>query len=149
MLVFSVLFNSLLTLIIPKITVFMQFAGCLYMLYLAYQIIKMKASEKISQQAATFISGFAMQYVNPKVWLLVLTVFPSYIMPYYQKLIVLLCFAGLIALIALLALLFWALFGMVLIRFLQKYQRAVNIVLGCLLIFSAVEVSGVFDLIKR
>ena len=87
--------------------------------------------------------------MNPKIWLLTVTVIPSYVMPYYKETSILFGFALVITVIALLAFVIWALFGKVMIRFLQKYQKTVNIVLSLLLLCSAVEVSGVLDLIMR
>lgn len=147
LLVLSVLFNRALSEAMPKIMTVMQYAGSLYMLYLAYQVFRMNVSSAMSKQAATFLSGFTMQFVNPKIWLLTITVIPSYVMPYYKQTSVLMGFALIITLIALLAFVAWTLFGRIMIRFLQKYQKGVNIVLALLLLYSAVEVSGMIDLI--
>jgi len=149
LLVLSVFFNSILSEEVPKIMLVMQYAGSFYMLYLTYQVFRMNVSSGMSKQAATFLSGFTMQFVNPKIWLLTMTVIPSYVLPYYKKTSVLLGFALIITVIALLAFIAWTLFGRVLIRFLQKYQKGVNIVLALLLLYSAAEVSGVIDLIMR
>lgn len=145
----SVILNSVLVIIIPKILVVMQIIGCFYMLYLAYQVFKMDVSNDVVKQAATFISGFLMQFVNPKVWVFTMTVIPSYVMPYYKSSLILLIFVLVITIIAFLALTTWALFGTVFKRFLQKYQKAVNITLTILLIYSAIEVSGIVELFKR
>lgn len=147
LLVLSVLFNRALSEAMPKIMTVMQYAGSLYMLYLAYQVFRMNVSSAMSKQAATFLSGFTMQFVNPKIWLLTITVIPSYVMPYYKQTSVLMGFVLIITLIALLAFVAWTLFGRIMIRFLQKYQKGVNIVLALLLLYSAVEVSGMIDLI--
>jgi len=90
-----------------------------------------------------------MQFVNPKVWLFTMTVIPSYVMPYYKSLLVLLIFALVITIIAFLALTTWALFGTVFKRFLHKYQKSVNITLAILLVYSAIEISGIVEIIKR
>lgn len=150
LLVLSVLFNSNLTAVVPKIATFMQIAGSLYMLYLVYQIFRMNASRDMSKkQTSTFMSGFMMQFINPKIWLLTMTVIPSYVMPYYKATLILLGVTLTITAIALLAFIIWALFGSILIRFLQRYQKTVNIALSLLLVYSAVEVSGVIDMIMR
>ncbi|BFH62844.1 LysE family translocator [Paenibacillus azoreducens] len=139
----SVLLNSMLASILPKILVFMQIIGCLYMLYLAYQVYKMNVSGETSGQAATFISGFLMQFANPKIWLFTMTVIPSYVMPYYKSSFILLIFVIVITIIAFLAFGTWAFFGTVFKRFLKKYQKVTNMVLAGLLVYSAVEVSGI------
>lgn len=149
LLVLSSFFNSALTSFIPKITMVMQVAGSLYMLYLAYQVLRMDVSTSMSRQASTFTSGFTMQFVNPKIWLLTMTVIPSYILPHYKAVPVLLGFDFLITAIALMAFVIWALFGMLVIRLLQKYQKSVNIILALLLLYSALEVSGIIEWMMR
>ena len=149
LLTLSVLFNSALSAVVPRIMIVIRYAGSLYMFYLAYQVFRMNASSALSNQAATFLSGFTMQFVNPKIWLLTMTVIPSYVMPYYRATFILLGFASIITTIALFAFLAWALFGKVMMQFLQKYQKSINLALALLLLYSAVEVSGVVDLIMR
>jgi threonine/homoserine/homoserine lactone efflux protein len=90
-----------------------------------------------------------MQFANPKVWIFTMTVIPSFIMPYYQSVTAYLAYALLVAVIAFCALTTWALFGTIFKRFLQKYQKAVNIILALLLAYSAIEVSGIIELLKR
>lgn len=142
----SVILNTLLAAILPKILVIMQVIGSFYILYLAYQVFKMDISGDISKTAATFMSGFLMQFVNPKVWLFTMTVIPSYVMPYYKSSLELSMFVLILTMIAFLAFVTWALFGTALKRFLQEYQRAANIVLAILLVYSAVEVSGIVEI---
>ena len=60
LLVLSVLFNSALSVVVPKIMTVMQYVGSIYMLYLAYQVFRMNVSSGMSKQAATFLSGFVM-----------------------------------------------------------------------------------------
>ncbi|KPU45992.1 cysteine/O-acetylserine efflux protein [Oxobacter pfennigii] len=145
----SVILNSVLAVIVPKILIVMQIIGSLYMLYLAYQVSKMDVAGDITKQTATFMSGFLMQFVNPKVWVFTMTVIPSYVMPYYKSLHMLLIFVLAITTIALSALATWAFFGTVFKKFLQKYQKPVNITLAILLIYSAIEVSGIVEIIRR
>jgi cysteine/O-acetylserine efflux protein len=62
LLVFSVLLNTILMTILPKIILVMQMLGSGYMLYLAYQICRLDASKTALNQTATFLSGFLMQF---------------------------------------------------------------------------------------
>ena len=143
----SVFFNHLLASVLPGVVTVMRYAGCLYMLYLAWQVLRMHGAATMPGQAATYLSGFTMQFVNPKVWLLTMTVIPSYIMPYYTQIPVLLGFSLLVTAIAAFSVFVWACFGMVVMRFLSKYQKAVTIILALLLVCSAIEVSGLWDLL--
>ena len=83
LLVISAMLNTMLITIIPKILIAMQIIGSLYIFYLAYQIYKMDTSKPTINQTGTFMSGFLMQFLNPKVVLFTMTVIPSFIMPYY------------------------------------------------------------------
>ncbi|PAF14311.1 transporter, LysE family [Niallia circulans] len=138
----SALFNQAMVAVVPNIIDVMQVIGCLYMLYLAYQVFTMKLSEDTAAQVATFKSGYIMQFVNPKTWLFTMTVIPSYVMPYYNSPGALTLFVLGITIIAFLAFTTWAMFGLVFKQFFQRHQKAVNIVLAFLLVYSAIEVSG-------
>ncbi|PAK52434.1 LysE family translocator [Paenibacillus sp. 7541] len=138
----SALFNQVMVAALPKIIVVMQIIGSLYMLYLAYQVSTMKLSGDADTQAATFKSGYMMQFVNPKIWLFTMTVIPGYVMPYYHSAAALSVFVVVITVIGFMAFMTWALFGMVFKQFLQRHQKATNIVLALLLVYSAIEVSG-------
>lgn len=149
LLVASVVLNSALVAAVPKILIVMQVTGSFYMLYLAYQVYRADISGDAGRQVATFISGFLMQLVNPKVWLFTLTVVPGYVMPYYPSWLILSVFALIITMIAFSAMATWALFGTAFKKFLQKYQKAANTILAMLLVYSAAEMSGIIELLKR
>lgn len=140
----SAALNGLIATIVPKILLAMQIIGCMYMLYLAYQVYKMNLSEDTVTQAATFRSGYVMQFANPKIWLFTMTVIPGYVMPYYQSSLSIFAFVLAITVIAFLAFVTWALFGRMLHRFLQKYQKVANIALAVLLVYSAIEILGIW-----
>jgi cysteine/O-acetylserine efflux protein len=138
LLIISAMLNTILITIIPKILFVMQLIGSLYMVYLAYQIYKMDSSKPALNQTATFMSGFLMQFLNPKVVLFTMTVIPSFIMPHYvSKLSVTLSVLA-ITLIGFLAFLTWVLFGAIFKAFLQKHNQIVNIVMALFLMYSAI-----------
>lgn len=146
----STVLNTLLVAVIPKILFVMQVIGCFYMLYLAYKIYKMDVSESSDEkQTATFLSGFLMQFINPKVVLFTMTVIPSFVMPFYTAYTALAGFAVLITIIGFCAFVTWVLFGVVFKEFMQKNQKTVNIIMALLLAYSAIRASGVDELIKR
>ena len=149
LLVISAMLNTMLITIIPKILFVMQIIGSFYMLYLAYQIYKMNVSEAAEIQTATFVSGFLMQFVNPKVILFTMTVIPSFVMPYYTAPPALAVFIAAITMIGFCAFVTWVLFGLMFEEFLKKYQKTVNIVMALFLVYSAIMASGVVELIKR
>ncbi|SFE28116.1 LysE family translocator [Trichococcus pasteurii] len=141
LLLLSVLLNSLLVTIIPKILVVMQLIGSLYMLYLAYQVYKMDVSKPMDNQTGSFWSGFAMQFINPKVVLFTMTVIPSFVMPYYTDMSALMISVILITIIGFLAFLTWVLFGTLFRDFLQKHKKAVNVAMALFLVYAAVIIN--------
>jgi threonine/homoserine/homoserine lactone efflux protein len=146
----SVLLNSVLVTILPKILFFMQIIGSFYILYLAYLIFKMDTTNTTSKQTANFMTGFLMQFVNPKVILFTMTVIPSFVIPYYKEPTILAIFAAIITIIGCLAFVTWVLFGTLFKEFLQRYQKTINIIMSIFLVYSAIMVSGIFEyLIKR
>lgn len=141
LLLLSVVLNSLLVVILPKILGFMQLVGSLYMLYLAYQVYKMDVSKPTGNQTGTFWSGFIMQFINPKVILFTMTVIPSFVMPYYKDMSALIFSVILITVIGFLAFLSWVLFGTIFRDFMQKYKKAVNVAMALFLVFAAVMIN--------
>ncbi|QKE73426.1 LysE family transporter [Arthrobacter citreus] len=140
LLVISAIVNSMLIEIIPKILIFMQIIGSFYMLYLAYQIYKMDSSKSSISQRGTFISGFFMQFLNPKVVLFTMTVIPSYILPYYVKMPAVTISVLLITIIGFLAFITWVLFGTIFKMFLQTHKKSVNVLMALFLVYAAVMI---------
>lgn len=146
LLTLSVLLNSILTLYLPNILIFMQIIGTAYILYLAYKIYKIDNLSNTEKEVGTFKTGFLMQFINPKVILFCITVFPSFIMPYYSSFYELMIFVFVITIIGTIAFFSWVLFGSLLKAFLQKYQKVVNIILSLFLVFCAIIISGIIEL---
>lgn len=141
-LVLSVFLNSFLTSLLPEVLFYMQIIGSLYILYLAYLIFNMDSTSiSNNTEIGTFKIGFFIQFINPKALIFCLTVFPSFIMPYYSNLFQLLAFALLITIIAGIAFFSWVLFGKLLKTFLQKYQKLVNILMSIFLVYCAYIIS--------
>lgn len=138
LLVISAVVNTILKEITPKILIIMQVVGSVYMLYLAYQIYKMDSSKSSENQTGTFIAGFLMQFLNPKVVLFTMTVIPSYILPYYVALSSVTFSVMALTLIGFLAFITWVLFGTIFKVFLQKHKKIVNIVMALFLVYAAV-----------
>ncbi|MCM3791419.1 LysE family transporter [Domibacillus indicus] len=140
LLAISALLNTLLVTILPKILMVMQIVGSVYMFYLAYQIYKMDTSKTAVNQTGTFMSGFLMQFLNPKVVLFTMTVIPSFIMPYYTAVPIVTISVIAITLIGFLAFVTWALFGTIFKEFLQKHKKTVNVVMALFLIYAAIMI---------
>ncbi|RPK08179.1 LysE family translocator [Priestia endophytica] len=140
LLVISAVLNTALVTVIPKILVVMQIVGSLYMFYLAYQIYKMDTSKSTVTQTGTFMSGFLMQFLNPKVVLFTLTVIPSFIMPYYTSIPAVATNIVVITMVGFLAFITWVLFGTIFKKFLQKHKKAANVIMALGLVYAAVMI---------
>ena len=140
LLVISAMLNTMLITVIPKILIVMQIIGSVYMLYLAYQIYKMDTSKPTVNQTATFMSGFLMQFLNPKVVLFTMTVIPSFILPYYTEMPAVTISVIVITIIGFLAFITWVLFGTIFKKFLQNHKKTVNVIMALFLVYAAIMI---------
>lgn len=140
LLVISAALNTMLITFIPKVIIAMQLIGSFYMFYLAYQICKADKSNPTVKQTGTFMSGFLMQFFNPKVILFTMTVIPTFIMPYYNGIPAVTISIIAITLIGFLAFTTWVLFGTIFKEFLQKQLKTVNIIMAIFLAYAAIMI---------
>jgi cysteine/O-acetylserine efflux protein len=136
----SALLNTVLITVIPRILIGMQIIGTIYMLYLSYQIYKMDTAKQTDNKTGTFISGFLMQFLNPKVVLFTLTVTPSFVLPYYTGMPAISVNVIMVTIIGFLAFVTWVLFGAVFRPFLQKHSRIVNVIMALSLVYVTVVI---------
>ncbi len=161
--ILSSYFNLLFFNLIPKIAIFMQIFGSLFMLYLAYKI--MHSTKKEDQNQATFknnetivetetkeinlfVTGVTLQFVNPKAILYAVTVVSNFIIPYYKSNIALILFSLFLSFVCILSTGSWALFGSLFNKFLSNYEKQFNIVMGLLLVYTAISTSGILQLMN-
>jgi len=161
--ILSSYFNLLFFNLIPKIKIFMQILGAGFMLYLAYKIMLTKEDKgtdgnkvinknnetptKIENKRwSLFFAGISLQFINPKAILYAVTVVSNFIIPYYKSNVALILFSLLLSFISILSTGSWALFGSLFNKFLSKYQKQFNIVMGLLLAYSAISTSGIMKL---
>ena len=140
-------FNLFLFNLMPKIEQFIGIFGAIYMLYLAYKITfgTNIGTELATKKTNTYLAGLTMQFVNPKVILYGITVIATFITPYYKSSFSLIFFSLLLAFIGFVSTLCWALFGSLFQNFLTKYNKQFNIVMGLLLVYCAISISGLFS----
>ncbi len=169
LLLVSASLNRLILTFMPTIIPWLQIIGSLYILYLAYKMsgIKYVFDRKFqmrepseSKPNSQYIDsgsegrpgafeGFMMQLINPKVIMFTLTIYPSFILPYYSDTRVLLGFGLLIGCIGLSAYSLWGLMGSFAKNLFNRHQRLVNLVLAVFLVYSAYMVSGLSHVIGR
>ncbi len=136
----SGLLNIALVSLAPSIRFWLNVCGAVYMIYLAVHIVLSKPTGKDTRRndLNTFGAGFALQFINPKGILYGITVFALFITPIYQNPWIVSLFALLLACVGFIAVSSWALGGNLFYRFLQKYERWFNLVMGALLVYTAI-----------
>lgn len=137
-------FNLLLANIMPKIQVIMRVVGSVYMLYLAYKIMTSTNKNNGEEEFGlnTFKRGLLLQFVNPKVILYGITLYATFIIPYFHHNLEIFLLSILFAAIAFLGTTSWALFGALFQSFLSKHHRLFKFSMGALLIYSALSIAS-------
>ena len=134
-------FNLLLYNFIPKIKFVMSILGSLYMIYLAFKIMKSKAQKKgEDEKLNSFFSGLLLQFINFKVILYGVTAISLFIFPFYKSNISMILFSVVLAFGGFAGTACWAIFGSLFQKFLSKYEKPFNVVMGLLLIYSAISI---------
>ena len=137
--VFCALFSAALYAIVPKIQLPMKILGASYMLYLAWKTARSGDAAVDKRAAGSFWSGFALQFVNPKIFIYGITAMSSYILPVYDDPPVLLFFALFLAFVGFSANLCWAAFGALFLKLFSRHSRAVKAAMVVLLVYCAVS----------
>ena len=138
--VLCMVFCSLLSTVIPQIEMPMKVAGAAYMLYLAWKTLTASAKVEGREVECTFWSGFALQFVNPKLYIYCIVSMETYVLPYYQgQWAALTGFALLLAFCGFFFTVCWAAFGSAFQSLFARHGKAVNAVMALLLVYCAVS----------
>jgi cysteine/O-acetylserine efflux protein len=134
--------NLFLFSLLPRIKFFMEVLGAVYMLFLAFKIIKSagKPGKNNVKGSNSFISGLVLQFINPKVILYGITVISNFIIPYYKDHISIILFCVFLAFIGYIATSCWAFLGNLFQKFLANYIKPFNMVMGLLLIYCSISI---------
>lgn len=100
---------------------------------------KMGQSGKMGRSGRLFVHGSFLQFINPNTILYGITVFSTFILPYFNSTLMLVLFSGILSLMALVLTSCWTLFGSIFRNFVVRYGKFVNIVLALLLVYCAVS----------
>lgn len=126
----------------PKIQLILSFTGGIWLSYIGWKIFNYRPDleSKIQNQNKKngFFTGFFLQFINPKSWLMaiaVITVYTAQLANYYQSLIL---FSFIFMLISLPCLFIWAYLGKITKKILSTAHHMVlfNRVLGTVLLIS-------------
>lgn len=127
--------------LLPSIKPIISVIGAAYILLLAWKTFKSSDHHTSGNETYTntFLSGLFMQFVNPKVILLGITTVSSFIIPYYNSVVILILFSVLLAFIGFVSTCCWSLFGALFQKFMIKNHNMVKYIMTMLLIYCAVS----------
>jgi len=136
----SGLLNVALANLIPDSEHWLKILGALYMLYLAYHVIRSgPVDENLNKGSInTFRFGFTMQFLNIKAILYGISVYSLFIIALYKSPLMIFLFGIFLAFTAFIATSAWALGGNIFKTVGQKHYRIVNFVMAGLLIYTAI-----------
>ncbi|HML37774.1 MAG TPA: LysE family transporter [Bacillota bacterium] len=130
----------LMSSIIPKIEFPMMVIGAAYMLYLAWKTFTSPAEISENSSRSGFLSGFALQFINPKIYIYCIISMEAYILPYYgNDPLTLFGFAMLLAFIGFAFTVCWSAFGSIFKLLFSRYAKATNTVMALLLVYCAIS----------
>lgn len=131
---------SILSALIPKIKLPMLIAGAVYMLYLAWKTFRSSGELKERHAKEGFLSGFLLQFVNPKIYVYCIMSMEVYILPHFGgQPLKLLGFALLLSGVGFLCTLCWSAFGSVFRIVFSRHAKVVNTVMALLLVYCALS----------
>ncbi|MBN1776999.1 MAG: LysE family transporter [Clostridiales bacterium] len=134
------LLSAALHAVLPSVKTPMLFVGAAYLLYLAWKTWKSGAVEETKPASSGFMTGFLIQFVNPKVIIYGLVSMETYILPHYHgQYLAVLGFGFLLPTLGFASLLSWAAFGSLFKLLFSKYRKTVNAILSLLLVYCAVS----------
>ena len=134
--------TSVLAIWVPKIKPYMLFVGAAYLLWLAWKTFRRSSEiqEKETKSERLFLTGFAMQFVNPKIMLYGIMSYEAYILPVYEgRMGMLLLFSVVLSTIGFINGLLWSAGGQVFRVLFSKHARVINTVMAILLVYCAVK----------
>ena len=142
----SGLLSTTLAKTFPAFEQIMRYAGAIYILYLAFGILKASytfADKEI--QPLGFVHGLVLQIVNPKLIVYAFTLFSAFLATTIKNFSGLLLVVLFLTLVAFCAASTWALFGTAIKSYLRNpgLTRVINILLSLSLVYTAISLTGI------
>ena len=120
--------------IVPDMMMVMKYIGAAYILWLAVHIAISKPSTENTDQSASFLKGFMLQFVNVKIYLFGITALTGYIVEFDPSFTSLLFFELVIATIGTIATSLWVGMGLLIQQFYTKHYLVINVILALTLL---------------
>ena len=120
--------------LLPQFLAVMKYIGAAYILWLAIHIAISKPGKAGDEKSASFWKGFALQFVNVKIYLFGITALTGFITYYSRAFPVLFLFEMIIATVGTIATATWIGLGMMIQKFYEKHFRIINIIMALTLL---------------
>ena len=136
--------------ILPSFEQILRIFGALYILWLAYHTLRASYNfDEKDQKKLGYGSGMLLQALNPKGIVYGLTIFSSFLAPLTGNLANQFIAALGLTAVSFSAVSTWALFGSAIRQYLRnpRFQQVVNLILALLLIYTAIDLAGLLDLL--
>jgi len=150
------LLSNLLLTIMPSIELVMRLIGGAYILYLAYKMLQIdysftqdKDNEQVSVQGFGFKYGFVIQLLNIKSIIFIITLYTTFLNPLIGKPFLIFLSAIILGIVGMGANFLWASLGAMISSILgqERIKKIVNLLLSLLLAYTALKLSGIFELL--
>ncbi|MCT2347190.1 LysE family transporter [Niallia taxi] len=139
--IISGIFTTSLYKWIPFMEPYFKVIGAIYLLYLAWKVSFPKGGkQQFKEVQSSFLSGLIIQLINFKSILFFLTVMSAFILPFNNSLTYILFYLLITIFLGWIALILWSGFGSVFKSILLKYDKSFRLVMGLLLMYSAVSI---------
>lgn len=143
--------SSVLLSAFPWFEIVLRILGALYILWLAWHTLRASyAFEEGEQKPLGFLRGFILQILNPKAIFFGLTIYSTFLADKIGSFFDLVLSAAILAVTAFASISLWTVFGAVIRKYLGKpgIKRVINIILALLLVWTAIDISGILDIFK-
>lgn len=134
------LLNVLLAEKIPAIVPYLKWLGALYMLYLAFGMVRSglkKEEDDTKSGEGTFRSGIFLQVLNIKSWVAALSIFSVYVIPFTTAVSAILLAALTFSFVCAVASLLWCGFGTAIQKLYRRFRLPLSIVFALTLVYCA------------
>lgn len=115
----------------------LKYFGCIYIIWLAYQIYRSKPDCDVTSNEPSFREGFLLQLVNVKIYFYITTLITAYFIPNISSLPVLFLAGAGAVFVGSIATLTWSLLGITLQSHYQKHYKWINLILAIFLLYCA------------
>ena len=138
--VLCTLLCSTLSAMLPVVKKPMLVIGAAYLLYLAWRTWRRSGVADTAAVHSGFLSGFLLQFINPKIYIYCIVAMEGYVLPVYAgQPVALLLFALLLAVIGFSFTLCWSAFGSLLRQLFSTHARVINTCMALALVWCAVK----------